>query len=1011
MGHALVIVESPAKARKIGEYLGDGYVVESSIGHIRDLPRGAADVPKAYKGEKWARLGIDVENDFKPLYVVSQDKKQHIKKLKDLMKDADTLYLATDKDREGEAIAWHLLEVLSPPTSVDVHRMVFTEITEKAIHAALNDPRELDRKMVDAQEARRMLDRLYGYEVSPVLWKKVMPRLSAGRVQSVATRIVVQRERERMAFVAASYWDLEAKFAITRDAAAGEPKDFTAKLLEVDGNRIAQGRDFAQDGTLSGDAVIIDQARAEALVGELKDQPSEVKSVESKPYRRRPAAPFITSTLQQEASSKLKLSSAMAMRAAQGLYEKGLITYMRTDSTTLSADALDAARKVINEKYGSEFCPPEPRTYNKKAKGAQEAHEAIRPAGATFRTPESVYKECVKSEASVYELIWQRTIASQMTDATGETVQVRVGVTSTGGTDTTFSASGTVIMHQGFRQVYASTENTEEEDGGTAALPQVAEGDSLTASDLEASGHETQPPSRYTEASLVKKLEDLGVGRPSTYAAIMGTIEDRGYVWKKGSALVPSFTAFSVTNLLEGHFPNLVDYDFTAQMEVDLDGIAEGVGEAIPWLRQFYFGDDDDPGLKEKVDNRLGEIDAAAVNSIPLGVDANGQMVVGRVGRYGPYVQRGDGQPDLDGSPNRASVPDDIPLDELTIERAVEFIEAPSGDRELGEDPVSGKVVFVKNGRFGPYVQLGEIDDDPDGKPKRASVFKSMDPAEVDLETALKLLELPRVVGQHPDDGTTITVHNGKFGPYLTKESAEEGKKAETRNVPTEEELLTIDLAQCLELLKQPKRRGRAEPKPPLKVMGIDPFSGMKMEIKDGRFGPYITDGIANASLQKADTIEEISDERASELLMARRQRAGTLYMEDGVEKWEPPAKGSKKKASKKKSAAKKKAKKLVVARDLLIDMEAANGAMYFGLSDAPGSKAVEAMKSAAVAVSEIANVSNVSEAKRSKGIIAFTADLASAEADPAQFKKIRDAIVGTLKDAEVPGRLAAKRP
>lgn len=472
MGHALVIVESPAKARKIGEYLGDGYVVESSIGHIRDLPRGAADVPKAYKGEKWARLGIDVENDFKPLYVVSSDKKDQIKKLKSLMKDADTLFLATDKDREGEAIAWHLLEVLSPPSNVEVHRMVFTEITKKAIEAALNDPRELDRKMVDAQEARRMLDRLYGYEVSPVLWKKVMPKLSAGRVQSVATRIVVQRERERMAFVAASYWDLEGKFSLTRDAADGEPSDFTAKLLEVDGDRIAQGRDFGQDGQLTGDVVVIDQPRAEALVGELQGQPSEVKSVESKPYRRRPAAPFITSTLQQEASSKLKLSSSMAMRAAQALYEKGLITYMRTDSTTLSADALEAARKVITEKYGSEFLPDEARTYTKKAKGAQEAHEAIRPAGAEFRTPESVAKECVKSEAQVYELIWQRTIASQMTDATGETVQVRVGVTSTKGEDTTFSASGTVIKHQGFRKVYIAGE-ADDDDAGTAALPQV----------------------------------------------------------------------------------------------------------------------------------------------------------------------------------------------------------------------------------------------------------------------------------------------------------------------------------------------------------------------------------------------------------------------------------------------------------------------------------------------------------------------------------------------------------
>ena len=1003
MGHALVIVESPAKARKIGEYLGDGYVVESSIGHIRDLPRGAADVPKAYKGEKWARLGIDVENDFKPLYVVSSDKKDQIKKLKNLMKDADTLFLATDKDREGEAIAWHLLEVLSPPSNVEVHRMVFTEITPKAIEAALNDPRELDRKMVDAQEARRMLDRLYGYEVSPVLWKKVMPKLSAGRVQSVATRVVVQRERERMAFVAASYWDLEAQFALTREAKVGEPKDFKAKLLEVDGKRIAQGRDYGQDGQLkSDDVVVIDQARAEALVAELTDQPAEVSSVESKPYRRRPAAPFITSTLQQEASRKLNLSSSMAMRAAQGLYEKGLITYMRTDSTTLSADALQAARDLIKEKYGDEYCPPDARMYNKKAKGAQEAHEAIRPAGATFRTPESVYKECVKSEAQVYELIWQRTIASQMTDATGETMQVRVGVKSTAGTDTTFSASGTVITHQGFRMAYIAGDA---DDDQGSVLPEVAVSDSLNASELEANGHETQPPSRYTEASLVKKLEDLGVGRPSTYASIMGTIQDRGYVWKKGSALVPSFTAFSVINLLEGHFPDLVDYDFTAQMEVDLDGIAEGQGEAIPWLRKFYFGNDDDLGLKDKVDNRLGEIDARAVNSIPIGVDANGQMVVGRVGRYGPYVQRGDDE--------RASIPDDIAPDELTIERAIEFIEAPSGDRELGPDPVTGLEVLVKNGRFGPYVQLGEIDDDPDGKPKRASVFKSMDPAEIDLETALKLLELPRVIGQHPEDGTTITVFNGKFGPYLTKESTEEGKKAETRNVPTEEALLTITLEECVALLKEPKRRGRAEPKPPLKELGVDPFSKVKMVVKDGRFGPYVTDGIVNASLRKADTVEEIDDERASELLMERRQKANPdgFYMDEGVEKWEPPAK--KQKATKKKSTAAKKAKKLVVARDILSDLSESSGSMYFGLSDAPGGKAVEAMKAAAAAVQEVdgAGISNVTEAKRSKGVISFVADSADGADEQAMLKKIRDAVVNTLKDAGVTGRLVAKRP
>ncbi len=915
VGHALVIVESPAKAKKIAEYLGDGYVVESSIGHIRDLPRGAADVPKAYKAEKWARLGIDVDNDFKPLYVVSSDKKEQIKKLKSLMKDADQLYLATDKDREGEAIAWHLLEVLSPPTSVEVKRMVFTEITPDAIQAALNEPRELDRKMVDAQEARRILDRLYGYEVSPVLWKKVMPRLSAGRVQSVATRIVVERERERMAFVSASYWDLEGAFGLTRPAADGEPESFQAKLIEVDGARIAAGRDFGQDGQLTrDDVVVVDQARAETLVAELQDQPSEVTSVEAKPYRRRPAAPFITSTLQQEAGRKLNLSSAMAMRAAQGLYEKGLITYMRTDSTTLSADAVRAARNVISETYGAEFMPEDVRVYASKSKGAQEAHEAIRPAGSTFRSPEDVAGEVVKSEAQVYELIWKRTVACQMTDATGETVQVRVGVKSTSGTDTTFSASGTVISHQGFRKVYI---DGDADDDQGSALPQVAQGDSLSASDLEASGHDTQPPARYTEASLVKKLEELGVGRPSTYAAIMGTIQDRGYVWKKGSAMVPSFTAFSVVNLLEQHFPNLVDYDFTAQMEVDLDGIAEGTGEAIPWLHKFYFGDGaDDPGLKEKVDNRLGEIDARAINSIPLGVDENGQMVVGRVGRYGPYVQRGDDE--------RASIPDDIAPDELTIERAIQFIEAPSDDRELGDDPETGKAVFVKNGRFGPYVQLGEIEDDPDGKPKRASLFKSMEPKDLTFEEALQLLALPRFVGNHPEDGLAITVQNGRYGAFLSKAPAEEGKKADNRTLPSEESLFTVTLDECVALLKEPPRRGRAAPKPPLKELGEDSVSGEKMVVKDGRFGPYVTDGEYNASLRKGDTVEELTDERASELLALRRERgpAKKAKKKATAKKKKAPAKkkaAAKKKApAKKKAAAKKKApaKKAAVAAD-----------------------------------------------------------------------------------------------
>lgn len=905
MGHALVIVESPAKARKIGEYLGDGYVVESSIGHIRDLPRNADDVPKAYKGEKWARLGIDVDNDFKPLYVVSKDKKDQIKKLKSLMKDADRLFLATDKDREGEAIAWHLLEVLSPPNKVEVSRMVFTEITKNAIEEALNDPRELDRRMVDAQEARRMLDRLYGYEVSPVLWKKVMPGLSAGRVQSVATRIVVQRERERIAFVSANYWDLEATFSLTRDPKAGEPKSFTAKLLEVGGDRIASGRDFGQDGQLKSDGVVvIDQARANGLVSGLNGQPSEVRSVEAKPYRRRPAAPFITSTLQQEAGRKLNLSSSMAMRAAQGLYEKGLITYMRTDSTTLSDDALKAARQTILDKYGKEYVPEDSRVYATKSKGAQEAHEAIRPAGSSFRTPESVRSECVKSEADVYELIWKRTVASQMTDATGETVNVRVGVETTAGEDTVFSASGTVIKHQGFRLVYIDGDAEDSEEQGSA-LPQVDQGDGLAASGIEASGHDTQPPARYTEASLVKKLEELGVGRPSTYASIMGTIQDREYVWKKGSALVPSFKAFSVVNLLEQHFPNLVDYDFTAQMEVDLDHIAEGDAEAIPWLQRFYFGDDQDPGLKEKVDGRLGEIDARAINSIPIGVDQNGQMVVGRVGRYGPYVQRGDDE--------RASVPDDIAPDELTIEKAIEFIEAPDGI-ELGEHPEMGLPILIKAGRFGPYVVVGTPDDYPEGeKPKTASLFSSMKPESVTYEQALQLLSLPREIGRHPDDNAMITAFNGRFGPYISKEPTEEAKKADTRNVESEQKLLSITLEECVALFKEPKRRGRAAPKPPLKELGLDEVSGEKMVIKDGRFGPYVTDGKHNASLRKGDTIEEMTDQRASELLALRREReAANPKKKKKATKKKSTAK---KKATKKKAAAKKATKKKAAAK------------------------------------------------------------------------------------------------
>ncbi len=885
---ALVIVESPAKAKTIAGYLGDDFVVESSIGHIRDLPRNAADVPAAYKGHSWARLGIDVDNDFKPLYVVSPDKKDQIRKLKALLKDADELYLATDEDREGEAIAWHLLEVLSPPESVEVKRMVFHEITPAAIREAIASPRDLDRRLVDAQEARRMLDRLYGYEVSPVLWKKVLPRLSAGRVQSVATRIVVERERERMQFVAASYWDLTAVFSVRDGDGGDDAPAFEATLVAVDGTRLATGRDFGLRGELTAqDVAVLDEPAATSLAAGLADADFAVRRVESKPYRRRPSAPFMTSTFQQEAGRKLRMSASMAMRSAQSLYEKGYITYMRTDSTTLSDTAMAAARREIDERYGSSFLPEAPRIYTKKVKNAQEAHEAIRPAGDRFRSPDQVRGEVPKSEADVYELVWQRTVASQMTDAEGETVQVRLGATASDGRDAEFAASGTVITHPGFRRVYVEEADEDAEADRERQLPPVAVGDGLDVSELTADGHQTQPPARYTEASLVKRLEELGVGRPSTYAAIMNTIEDRGYVWKKGSALVPSFTAFSVVGLLEQHFPNLVDYAFTARMEDDLDNIATGSEQAIPWLARFYFGGDDDAGLRAKVSERLGEIDARAINSIPIGVDADGEAVVGRVGRYGPYVQRGE---------QTASIPDEIPPDELTIDKAIEFLEAPSGDREIGVDPATGLTVYAKAGRFGPYVQLGEIEDGAE-KPKTASLFKTMTVERLTLDAALELLSLPRVVGVDPADGEEITVHNGRYGPYLKKGS-------DSRSLENEEQLLTITLEECLAILSQPKLRRGQQAKPPLRELGVDPVSGQKMIVKDGRFGPYVTDGEYNASLRKGDTVEELTDERAAELLVMRRERGPAK--KSSAKKKSTAKKSTAKKSTAKKSPAKK---------------------------------------------------------------------------------------------------------
>ena len=881
-------------------------MVESSIGHIRDLPQNAAQVPAAYKGEKWASLGIDVDNGFKPLYVVSPQKTDQVRKLKKLMKDASELILATDQDREGEAIAWHLLEVLSP--QVPVKRMVFNEITPEAIQRAIDNPRELDRHMVDAQEARRLLDRLVGYEVSPVLWKKVMPRLSAGRVQSVATRIVVARERERMAFVSANYWDLKGTFGASpdrdgadRDGADRDGADrdragseqFTAMLVELDDLRVATGRDFGPDGALAhADRAYLDEAIARGLAADLTGRTAAVQSRESKPYRRRPAAPFTTSTYQQEAGRKLRLSSSQSMGVAQGLYERGLITYMRTDSTTLSETAVSAARSQVLERYGADFLPDAPRTYAKKQKNAQEAHEAIRPAGDRFQSPEEVASQLSTQDLRVYEMIWQRTVASQMTDATGETVTLRLGVESAAGRRAVFSTSGTVIQHQGFLKVYR--EDRDEEDEQEAAeqlLPPLYEGDTAAVNEVEAAGHDTQPPARYTEASLVKRLEELAVGRPSTYASIMGTIQGREYVWKKGTALVPSFKAFAVITLLEQHFPDLVDYAFTARMEEDLDAISRGEAETVPWLTDFYFGADERPGLKEQVSERLGDIDARAVNSIPLGADNDGVPIVARVGRYGPYLERGE---------DRASIPEDLPPDELSIAKAIELIDAPKGDRELGVHPDAELPIMLKAGRFGPYVQMGVHDDDTGEKPLTASLFKDMDVDTLTLDDAVKLLSLPRVIGLDPEDQVEITAQNGRFGPYIKKGT-------DSRSIDSESQLFTITLDEALKVMAEPKRRRGQKSTAPLKIVGMDPATDKEVELKDGRFGPYVTDGESNASLRKGDDPETITIERASELLADRRARGPVAK--------KTKKKATKKKATKKKATAKKGAAKKAAAK------------------------------------------------------------------------------------------------
>ena len=940
-GKTLVIVESATKAKKIQKYLGDDFIVEASVGHIRDLPGRAADIPAKYKKEPWAKLGVNPEDGFTPIYVVDADKKKKVTDLKSKLKQADKLLLATDPDREGEAIAWHLLETLKP--KVPVERMVFNEITESAIREAAENTRELDMALVDAQETRRILDRLYGYEVSPVLWKKVMPRLSAGRVQSVATRVIVERERERMAFIPAEYWDLVAELE--------KGETFDAKLVALDGKRIAQGRDFDDRGRLKGEAVIVDKQKAHSLADALGTAPMHVTAVEEKPYSRKPYAPFMTSTLQQEAGRKLHFTSARTMRIAQRLYENGHITYMRTDSTSLSKQGLDAARSAARELYGANYVTDAPRTYDRKVKNSQEAHEAIRPAGERFATPGQLAGALDAEEFKLYELIWARTVASQMQDARGTSMKVTVQGDADGEA-CEFAATGRTVTFPGWLRAYSDRQANE------TRLPQLAKGDELATNKVTADGHSTNPPARYTEASLVKKMEDLGIGRPSTYASIIKTIQDRGYVVARGNALVPSWVAFSVVGLLENNFDALVDYDFTSSMEDELDEIAHGNQDRTKWLSGFYFGDADAResmaqalarrgGLKHMIEDNLESIDARAANSLKLFDDAEGRPVIVRVGRYGPYIERVVGEKDGEPEYQRANLPESATPDEITLEMAEKLFATPQSGRELGVNPANGRTVVAKEGRFGPYVTELVRDDerataearaeeviaaeraeedkqraeegkraknwetktaaaqkekrmsqlvDEQLKPATASLFSSMEPSSVTFDEAMQLLSLPREVGEDPADGEMITAQNGRYGPYLKKGS-------DSRSLASEDQIFSITLEEARRIYAEPKRRGRAAAKPPLKMLGDNDVSGKPMTIKDGRFGPYVTDGETNASLQRGDTPETMTDQRANELLSARRAREA----EGGGKK------ATKKKATKKasKKAAKKAAKKV----------------------------------------------------------------------------------------------------
>lgn len=856
MGTKLVIVESPAKARKIGSFLGDEYVVEASVGHIRDLPQRAADIPKEFKQFAWAKEGVNIEEDFAPLYVINPDKKSKVAELRELMKDADELILATDEDREGEAIAWHLIEVLRP--KIPVRRMVFHEITKDAIQKAAKETRDLDYRLVDAQETRRVLDRLYGYRLSPVLWKKVMPRISAGRVQSVATRLIVERERERMAFISSAWWDL---------AAACAP-GFSARLLSIDGKRVATTNDFDSNGGIkeksASNILLLDEAAARELVQSLSNQSLVVKSLEESPRTERPKPPFTTSTMQQDAGSRLGWGAQLTMRIAQRLYENGYITYMRTDSVTLSSSSITAARSSAQSLYGKEFVPDTPRVYEGKTKNAQEAHEAIRPAGESFRTPGELAPELSRDEFALYDLIWKRTIASQMADAKKQQMRVDFDVKTKTGADAIFRANGSVISFAGFLAAYEDiVEEKADSDEGDRRLPAMSVGEKIEVSEYICEGHETKPPARYTEPTLVKKLEELGIGRPSTFASIMQTIQDRGYVAKRGRALVPTFLAFSVTGLLEQHFTKLIDYEFTASMEEDLDKIANGDEERVTWLTKFFYGSEGNPGLAD-LSADLGAIDAQAINTMKMGED-----IEIRVGRFGAYLQQGLGD-----DRKFANIPEQMAPDELTLPIAIELLAKPSGERKLGVDPQTGLEVIAKSGRFGAYItevfpeeiveegakKKRKKKDAP--KPKTASLLSTMSLDTVDLSDALRLLSLPRSLGSYQDE--VITVQNGRYGPYMKH-------GADSRTLTSEDQLFSIMLDEAIEIYKQPKVRRRGVAKPPLKELGKDPQTDKEVIVKDGRFGVYVTDGETNATLRRGDAVELLTLERALELLAGRR--------------------------------------------------------------------------------------------------------------------------------------------